>query len=71
MLDVYYSTNSRADVLNIFKKLWNCVDENIENNLISKTFSVYNKSNLGTKNVINNFLTDSEISFSEENKEKN
>ncbi|WP_080459438.1 Card1-like endonuclease domain-containing protein [Methanobrevibacter arboriphilus] len=70
MLDVYYSTNSRADVLNIFKKLWNCVDENIENNLISKTFSVYNKSNLGTKNVINNFLTDSEISFSEENKEK-
>lgn len=70
MLDVYYSTDSRADVLNIFKKLWKCVDENIENILISKTFSVYKRSNLGTKKVINNFLTNSEISFSNEAKEK-
>ncbi len=70
MLDVYYSNESREDILNIFKKLWDFADKTIENKLIIEIFSLYNNTNLGTKKAIENFLINNEISFSEETQTK-
>lgn len=63
MLDVYYGVNSRKSTLNVIRKLWNFMDNELKEKLISKVSTILISDTYITSELID-ILTDNISSFS-------